>query len=148
MVDFGTYRYKCGMPNRIYASSPRIIEFVKNIRLMLVEHNIQLSEEITRVLSGQGHIVAAYSSADDALADLNEFTPDLVILDLNQPEENENFLSRLREVSSVEVVVIGDSEQGDDVQMMRSLGVSHYLVRKWVNASQLKHILKHLRLVA
>ncbi len=59
-----------------------------DLKVMLVEADDILRERVTKVLSHKLRELKSYQSAATAIADFNNFNPDLVITDINMPDMN------------------------------------------------------------
>jgi PleD family two-component response regulator len=60
--------------------------FLKNRRILIVEDDVDARELLRYVLEAQQVTVSIAASAQDAIAQINLSTPDLIISDINMPE--------------------------------------------------------------
>jgi DNA-binding response OmpR family regulator len=81
-----------------------------NTIILLVEDDPRIAELIQMVLRQTGGVVYHRDNAQDALSFLDQFTPDLIILDINMPVMNGwQFLEAIaddREKSAIPVIVL------------------------------------------
>jgi DNA-binding response OmpR family regulator len=57
-------------------------------RILLVEDELRLRQVIARNLTARGHVVAEATTASDAVAAIRAERPDLLLLDLNLPDQS------------------------------------------------------------
>lgn len=76
-------------------------------RILVVEDDTSLARVEANVLAAHDYIVVIASNAEQAITSLNQFVPDLVILDLELPGtlNGWNVLQALREISRVPVLL-------------------------------------------
>jgi two-component system, OmpR family, KDP operon response regulator KdpE len=99
-------------------------------QLLLVEDDAAIRVALIRALTERGHVVASTSSAMDALTQVLETPPDLVILDLGLPGlDGYEALRMLRAISKIPVVVA--TARDDEAEIVRALdaGADDYLVK-------------------
>jgi len=99
-------------------------------QLLLVEDDAAIRVALIRALTERGHAVASTSSAMDALKQVVDAPPDLIILDLGLPGlDGFEFLRMLRAISKIPVVVA--TARDDEAEIVRALdaGADDYLVK-------------------
>jgi DNA-binding response OmpR family regulator len=99
-------------------------------QLLLVEDDAAIRVALIRALTERGHAVTSTSSAMDALTQVLEAPPDLVILDLGLPGlDGYEALRMLRAISKIPVVVA--TARDDESEIVRALdaGADDYLVK-------------------
>ncbi len=99
-------------------------------QLLLVEDDAAIRVALIRALTERGHAVASTSSAMDALTQVLDAPPDLVILDLGLPGlDGYEALRMLRAISKIPVVVA--TARDDEAEIVRALdaGADDYLVK-------------------
>jgi len=99
-------------------------------QLLLVEDDAAIRVALIRALTERGHAVASTSSAMDALTQVVEAPPDLIILDLGLPGlDGYEALRMLRAISAIPVVVA--TARDDEAEIVRALdaGADDYLVK-------------------
>jgi two-component system KDP operon response regulator KdpE len=99
-------------------------------QLLLVEDDAAIRGALIRALSERGHAVTSTASAMDALQQVVDAPPDLVILDLGLPGlDGYEALRMLRAISKVPVVVA--TARDDEADIIRALdaGADDYLVK-------------------
>jgi len=99
-------------------------------QLLLVEDDASIRGALIRALTERGHAVASTSSAMDALQQIHQVPPDLVLLDLGLPDlGGYEALRMMRAISKVPVVVI--TARDDEAEIVRVLdaGADDYMVK-------------------
>src|SRR5712691_2187917 len=99
-------------------------------QLLLVEDDAAIRVALIRALTERGHAVVSTSSAMDALTQVVEAPPDLIILDLGLPGlDGYEALRMLRAISAIPVVVA--TARDDEAEIVRALdaGADDYLVK-------------------
>ena len=99
-------------------------------QLLLVEDDASIRGALIRALTERGHAVTSTASAMDALQQIHQLPPDLVLLDLGLPGlGGYEALRMLRAISTVPVVVI--TARDDETEIIRVLdaGADDYMVK-------------------
>jgi DNA-binding response OmpR family regulator len=98
----------------------------------VIEDDVRIREAVTRSLTASGHAVRTTSRGLDALGEIVEWKPDLVVLDLGLPDlDGADVLRMLRGVSDVPVIVA--TARDDEAEIVRVLdaGADDYLVKPY-----------------
>ena len=99
-------------------------------QLLLVEDDASIRGALIRALTERGHAVTSTASAMDALQQIHQVPPDLVLLDLGLPGlGGYEALRMMRAISTVPVVVI--TARDDETEIIRVLdaGADDYVVK-------------------
>ena len=99
-------------------------------QLLLVEDDASIRGALIRALTERGHAVTSTASAMDALQQIHQVPPDLVLLDLGLPDlGGYEALRMMRAISKVPVVVI--TARDDEAEIVRVLdaGADDYMVK-------------------
>ena len=100
------------------------------IKILLVEDNIEISENIVEYLKNDSHIEAVYDGGD-AIEYLNAYDYDVVILDLMLPEVDGmsvlNYISK-KALNTGVIVLTAKEELGDKLKAF-NLGANDYLTK-------------------
>lgn len=101
--------------------------------ILVVDDNIGLLRLISTMLTNASYSVVEARSADDALAALDESTPDLIIADIMMPGMNGIELTeaiRSREDTAyVPVVIVSAHTDMDVVKQALEAGADHFLTK-------------------
>jgi two-component system copper resistance phosphate regulon response regulator CusR len=105
------------------------------MRLLLVEDTPRLRDTLVRTLRADGHAVDAAADGREALAFLDGFAYDIVVLDLMLPDmDGLDVLRRLRAGSSgTRVLVLSARDQVADRVEALNLGADDYLVKPFAH---------------
>ncbi|MGH8258658.1 MAG: PAS domain S-box protein [Steroidobacteraceae bacterium] len=102
-------------------------------QVLIVDDNDDAATSLAALLSVQGHRAEAVRSAKDALARLETFRPDVMLLDIGLPEMNGYELAkRLRsrpELKGLRLIAVTGYGQADDRQRALAAGFDDHLVK-------------------
>ncbi len=98
--------------------------------ILLIEDDASLAEGIDMALTGEDMQVTIAHTAQNARRFLNDHPWDLIILDLNLPDENGfSLLKQLRETSDVPVIILTANDMETDVVRGLELGADDYMTK-------------------
>jgi len=113
----------------------------KRRRVLLVEDNSDVAESMGELLSLEGHAVHIASSGAAALAALQTFNPDVVLLDIGLPDMNGYTVARrMREKSNrpgLIIIALSGYGQDEHVRQSKAAGCDDHLVKP-VDANTLR----------
>ena len=85
-------------------------------KILLIEDTTELAALITLYLNKEGMEIRPVESGEEALATLENFQPNLVLLDLNLPGMGGfEFLQIFRKTSQVPVLIISARDSEEDI---------------------------------
>lgn len=98
--------------------------------VLIVEDDLRLARTVTISLRARGYDVRAASTAVQALTVIEEFAPDVIIVDLGLPDvDGMELIRRVRTWTQVPIVVLsGRSESADKVDAL-DLGADDYVTK-------------------
>lgn len=103
---------------------------IKRKRIIIVEDEKLMREELQDLLGKSGYEVGALSSFEDAAAQLISLAPDLVLLDLNLPCASGFQICReIKQKSPIPVLVLTSRDQMKDELHALDLGADEYLTK-------------------
>ncbi|MFC5651358.1 response regulator transcription factor [Paenibacillus solisilvae] len=99
-------------------------------KLLIVEDDVMMNDMLAMYLSEEGYQVKQAFSGESGLALLEQFIPDLVLLDLILPDWNgADLCARIRQTSTVPVMIVSMKfEVSERIQALRA-GADDYLVK-------------------
>jgi len=101
-------------------------------RVAVVEDDTQILAAVTRGLTERGHVVLGASSGLNALGEIVDQHPDVVVLDLGLPDiDGLELLRMLRAVSSVPVIVATARDDEGDIVRTLDAGADEYVVKPY-----------------
>jgi two-component system KDP operon response regulator KdpE len=99
-------------------------------QLLLVEDDAAIRGALIRALTERGHAVTSTSAAMEALRQILETPPDLVLLDLGLPDVGGyDALRMIRAVSAVPVMVITARDEEPEIIRVLDAGADDYVIK-------------------
>ena len=102
-------------------------------KILLVEDEAALRELLTFNVQNAGHTVVGTDNANDALMMLEEYLPDLILLDIMLPGlKGDQFLKLIRSNSKfahISVIIISAKSSEDDIVRLLEAGADDYLTK-------------------
>lgn len=102
-------------------------------KILLVEDEDALREIVTFNLQKAGHTIVGIDNANDALMILEDFLPDLILLDIMLPGlKGDQFLSLIRanaKLAGISVIVISAKSSEEDIVSVLEAGADDYLTK-------------------
>ena len=99
-------------------------------QLLLVEDDAAIRGALIRALTERGHAVASTPAAMDALRQILDTPPDLVLLDLGLPDlGGYETLRMIRAVSAVPVMVITARDEEPEIIRVLDAGADDYVIK-------------------
>ncbi|MDR0512832.1 MAG: response regulator transcription factor [Treponema sp.] len=98
--------------------------------ILIIEDVKELADLVSLYLSREGFHVRIAESAEGAFAIIDEWTPDLVILDINLPGmDGFEFLQKFRRVSDTPVMVVSARDSDEDQISGLGIGADEYITK-------------------
>ena len=98
--------------------------------LLVVDDDRFLQKRIATLLRNEGYIVVTASSGEEALAKVNEDTPDLIVLDLTLPDiDGLDVCRTVRESHVVPIVMLTARTDASDRSEGYAAGANDYLTK-------------------
>lgn len=99
-------------------------------KILLIEDTTELAALITLYLNKEGMEIRPVESGEEALATLENFQPDLVLLDLNLPGMGGfEFLQIFRKTSQVPILIISARDSEKDIIQGLGDGADEYITK-------------------
>jgi len=115
------------------ARSPTVLSVKIRRRVLVVDDNVEARQSTAALLMLEGHDVRVADDGPSALAQVKDFQPDAVVLDIGLPGMNGYEVCReLRKMPGHEdtlVIAVSGYGQLKDVDRGRDAGVTHYLTK-------------------
>ncbi|MDD3653921.1 MAG: winged helix-turn-helix domain-containing protein [Desulfotomaculaceae bacterium] len=104
-------------------------------RIFLVEDDVMLAEEISRLLMKWGYDVRIAAMFDHILDEFLAVKPHVVLMDVNIPSfDGFHWCKKIREISAVPIIYISSRDSSMDVIMGMNNGGDDYLAKPFDNA--------------
>ncbi|MEY2424148.1 MAG: hypothetical protein QOI95_4215 [Acidimicrobiaceae bacterium] len=98
--------------------------------IFVVEDDQRIRATVVRELSERGHSVRAAGTAMEALRDIVDWTPEVVVLDLGLPDlDGGELLKMLRAVSAVPIVIATARDDEAEIVRLLDAGADDYVVK-------------------
>jgi len=102
-------------------------------RVFIVDDNVDAADTLAMLLELEGHAVRAVHSAGDAIEEIENFAPDVALLDIGLPDiDGYELVQRLRKhpgMSRVKFVAVTGYGQMEDRRRVRDAGFDEHLVK-------------------
>ena len=100
------------------------------MRILVIDDEAQIRRLLELALSGKGWEVFSASCAEEGLDAARAVKPDVVLLDLNLPDlSGASALARLREWSTVPVIVVSVRDAEEDIVALLDAGADDYVTK-------------------
>ena len=110
-------------------------------RLLIVEDDVSLRENLVRMLQLKGHECLCCESFANAAAEALAAAPDCILLDLSLPGAYGHEICRaIRQESNVPIIVLTSSDSEFDEVMSMNVGADDYVVKPYRPAALLARI--------
>ena len=125
------------------ASSPSVSS-ASTLRIMVVDDYVDAAESLTMLLQMKGHEVTTFHCGIEAIAQVKDFRPQVVLLDIGLPGldgyEVAKRLRRIPEARDVTLIALTGYGQAEDLKRSQSAGFDHHLLKP-VNFEKLSELL-------
>ena len=117
-------------------------------KILIAEDDKFLANAYRLKFTKSGFTVKLAIDGEEAIKELESFTPDLIILDLIMPKKDGFMvledLSKNSKWKSIPVIVATNLEQKEDIDRAKSLGAIDYIVKSNVTIEEIVNKVKHL----
>lgn len=97
-------------------------------KIMIVEDDIALKNQISEGLSKWGHIVHKIENLEKVIEEFKKFNPQLLLLDINLPfYDGFYWCNEIRKISNLPIIFISSRNSNMDVIMGVNLGADDYI---------------------
>lgn len=112
--------------------------------ILVVDDNKNAQELLSESLSGLEFIVYTASNGRDALSQMEQVSPDLILLDVMMPTmDGYQFISRVRKTSNIPIIMLTAKRQEHDVVRGFELGADDYVTKPF----RIRELLMRVRAV-
>lgn len=99
-------------------------------KILIVEDDEKLRDELEKFLSNNGYSLESLKEFDNTLEDILKINPDLVLLDINLPNADGEYICKeLRKQSNLGIIIITSKESELDELISINYGADHYITK-------------------
>jgi two-component system, OmpR family, response regulator VicR len=114
-------------------------------RILIVEDEQPLNDAYKMILTKEGYDVRSVFDGEEALEIIDDFQPDLVLLDLRMPRVGGiEFLRRydMAKHKDVKVIVFSNLDTQKEIDEAYSLGAQRYMLKAWASPKELVKLVR------
>lgn len=101
-------------------------------KIIIVEDDSAIREELSLLLSNEGYQIAAVTNFTDVAQQVSDFSPDLILLDLGLPgRDGISLCTDLRKTSCTPIIFVTSRDSGADEVRALSLGGDDYITKPY-----------------
>ena len=101
-------------------------------RIMIVEDNKTIRKELKTFLSKHGYEVFSIDNFDNVVAQVLDYNPDCLLLDLSLPGVDGHYISReLRKKSLIPIIVVTSRDSSIDELISMQVGADDYITKPY-----------------
>ncbi len=110
-------------------------------KLLIVEDDIKIKEELKNFLSNNGYEVFSVDSFEDTLNEIIKVKVDLILLDINLPNQNGMYLCKeLRKKIKTPIIIVTSKNNEMDELLCMNYGADDYITKPYNPQILLAHI--------
>ncbi len=99
-------------------------------KILIIEDDEKLSNQIEIFLNNNGYQAETLKKFDDTIGDIININPDLILLDINLPGADGEFVCRqIRKKSNVPIIIITSRDNELDELLSINYGADHYVTK-------------------
>ena len=99
-------------------------------KILIIEDDEKLREELETFLNRNGFIATSLKKFDNAVADILEIKADLLLIDINLPYTDGEFICKeIRKTSNVPIIMVTSRDNEIDELLSINNGADHYVTK-------------------
>ncbi len=99
-------------------------------KILIVEDDQKLRNELEIFLRNNGYQVQSLKKFDDTIQDILEQNPDLILLDINLPNADGQYICKeIRKQSNMPIIIITSRDNEIDELLSINYGADHYITK-------------------
>lgn len=115
-------------------------------KIMIVEDNKNIREELIDFLNRYGYEAYGPSDFSSIISEINEYSPDLILLDINLPMFDGYYICReIRKESNIPIIMVTSRDSEMDELMSMNLGADDFITKPYNTQILLARIASVLR---
>ena len=101
-------------------------------KILIIEDDEKLREELETFLSRNGFIATSLKKFDNAVADILEIKADLLLIDINLPYTDGEFICKeIRKTSNVPIIMVTSRDNEMDELLSLNYGADQYVTKPY-----------------
>ena len=113
-------------------------------KVLLVEDDAALSDAFSIMLTKNGYDVQTAFNGREALDVVEDFTPDIILLDLLMPiMGGREFLQQFENNSAIPIIVFSNLDSKKEIEEVMELGATRYMLKAWATPPELVRIIQN-----
>ena len=101
-------------------------------KILIIEDDEKLREELETFLNRNGFIATSLKKFDNAVADILEIKADLLLIDINLPYTDGEFICKeIRETSNVPIIMVTSRDNEMDELLSLNYGADQYVTKPY-----------------
>lgn len=116
-------------------------------KVLIVEDEALLNEAYQTILGKEGFNHKSAYNGEEALKILEDFTPDIILLDLRMPKMNGiEFLQAFDESKKkdVKIIIFSNYDVQKEIDEAFALGATRYMLKAWATPKELVRVVNDL----
>ena len=117
-------------------------------KILIVEDEVTLRSAYVTILTIEGYKVAEAGNGREALKQLKEFNPDLILLDILMPVmDGHSFLQKAKlkeKYPNVKVVAFSNLSNQQKLEEMEALGICRYVLKSSMSPKALVNLIEEV----
>lgn len=99
-------------------------------RILIVEDDEKLRNELEKFLNKNGYDAESLKTFENTIEDILEINPDLILLDINLPNTDGEYICKeIRKKSNVPIIIVTSRDNEIDELLSINYGADHYITK-------------------
>ncbi len=99
-------------------------------RILIIEDDEKLREELKIFLNKNGYEATALTTFDNTINDILKINPDLILLDINLPKTDGEYICKeIRKKSNMPIIIVTSRDNEIDELLSINNGADHYITK-------------------
>ena len=99
-------------------------------RILIIEDDEKLREELKIFLNKNGYEATALTTFDNTINDILKINPDLILLDINLPNTDGEYICKeIRKKSNMPIIIVTSRDNEIDELLSINNGADHYITK-------------------
>ncbi len=101
-------------------------------KILIIEDDEKLRNELEKFLSHHGYQVESLKIFNNTINDILEINPDLILLDINLPETDGEYICKeIRKKSNMGIIIVTSRDSEIDELISINYGADHYITKPY-----------------